>query len=369
MMTSTERIWITPQAHSRLHAQLAELRRLRDSIVSPVARSGRDEARVARAALHNRVQRLHELLRCAVVGETPPDDGVAEPGMVLTVRYDATGDTETFLLAVREAEDGAMEAYSMHSPLGSAILGARPGQSRTYRVPSGATVRVTLLNAVPYGLHGPNSKIVDDDVFVSDRHAQAFSRGAGGIDPVPTTRPGRYSHDGARLEIAQTSTSRGTGEPAEMAVHSADPQAGTVSTLRPQRWKRFQPLAEAAVMTRRRDDDPELACQLVDVAIRLYDRFSRDISFAEILTVIDTCRRDLDIATHASLPELVDRLAAQRLLDTITRGPFPRNWEKPLSNGTRMVLENPVDVDLRTAAGEVLRAQKREPTEDRQRER
>lgn len=89
----------------------------------------------------------------AVVGEDPPDDGIAEPGMVLTIRYDETGDTETFLLGVRGAEYGDMDVYSNQSPLGAAIEGARPGERRTYTLPSGAALTVTLLEAVPYGIH------------------------------------------------------------------------------------------------------------------------------------------------------------------------------------------------------------------------
>jgi transcription elongation factor GreA len=89
----------------------------------------------------------------AVVGEDPPDDGIAEPGMVVTIRYDDTGDTETFLLGVRGAEYGDMEVYSIHSPLGAAVAGARAGQRRAYTLPSGVTLTVTLLSAVPYGIH------------------------------------------------------------------------------------------------------------------------------------------------------------------------------------------------------------------------
>jgi hypothetical protein len=94
------------------------------------------------------------MLANAIVGEDPPDDGVAEPGMVLTVRYDDTGDTETFLLGVRGAEDADIEVYSAQSPLGSAIVGARPGEQRTYSIPSKDNVAVTLLDAVPHGLYG-----------------------------------------------------------------------------------------------------------------------------------------------------------------------------------------------------------------------
>ena len=75
--------------------------------------------------------------------------------MVLTVRYDDTGEIETFLLGVRGAEDADIDVYSMQSPLGSAIAGARVGEQRTYSIPSGANLPVTLLKAVPYGMHTP----------------------------------------------------------------------------------------------------------------------------------------------------------------------------------------------------------------------
>lgn len=55
--------------------------------------------------------------------------------------------------------------------------------------------------------------------------------------------------------------------------------------------------------------------QLVEVAVRLGTRFPH-VTFAEILTVVEACWRDLDIASAASLPELVERLATQRLIDS-----------------------------------------------------
>jgi transcription elongation factor GreA len=73
--------------------------------------------------------------------------------MVVTIRYDATGDTDTFLLGVQGAEYGVLEVYSIQSPLGAAIVGARAGERRTYSLPSGTTLAVTLLKAVPYGIH------------------------------------------------------------------------------------------------------------------------------------------------------------------------------------------------------------------------
>lgn len=85
-------------------------------------------------------------------------DYIAEPGMVLTIRYDGMGETETFLLGRRGSEGADLTVYSMASPLGRAIAGARPGERRIYSIPDGTHLPVTLLKAVPYGLHdGPNS--------------------------------------------------------------------------------------------------------------------------------------------------------------------------------------------------------------------
>lgn len=154
-MTTAERHWMTYEAHLRLQAELAALR-LHDGVDGSDGSDGSDSGVVVEhSARQARIRRIHDLLSNAVVGEDPPDDGVAEPGMVLTVRYDDTGDVETFLLGVRGVEDAEIDVYSMQSPLGSAIAGAHVGERRTYSVPSGAHVPVTLLKAVPYGLRTP----------------------------------------------------------------------------------------------------------------------------------------------------------------------------------------------------------------------
>lgn len=148
-MTTAQPIWLTTQAHGRLMAELDLLNSLATG-----RRDGDDANAVAiEHARRSRIQRIHDLLLHAVVGQDPPDDGVAEPGMVLTVRFADTGETETFLLGVGGVEYGDLEVYTVTSPLGAALVGARPGDQRDYQVPSGATMSVTLVKAVPYGLH------------------------------------------------------------------------------------------------------------------------------------------------------------------------------------------------------------------------
>lgn len=144
-MTDPHRVWMTREARARLEAELAELSEPRTDVDA--------DDWAERQARQARIHQIHELLTNAVVGEDPPDDGVAEPGMVLTVRYDDTAETETFLLGVRDDDQSGMEVYSPQSPLGKAITGARRGEQRSYQVPSGATITVTLVDAVPYGRH------------------------------------------------------------------------------------------------------------------------------------------------------------------------------------------------------------------------
>ncbi|WP_082966877.1 GreA/GreB family elongation factor [Mycobacterium sp. 852002-51163_SCH5372311] len=74
---------------------------------------------------------------------------IAKAGMLLTIRYE-TGETETFLLGRRAGKDAAVKVYSMLSPLGHAIAGARLGEQRIYSMPQGPEHRVTLIEAVPY---------------------------------------------------------------------------------------------------------------------------------------------------------------------------------------------------------------------------
>ena len=137
-MTTTQGRWMTQDSHDRLRAELTELL---------AQRSGEVEDESHRRA---RIGQIRDLLNNAVVGETPPDDGVAEPGMLLTVRFD-DGETETFLLGTRDGADSdELTVYSPESPLGTALAGARQGDERTYEVPNGGTERVTLVRAVPH---------------------------------------------------------------------------------------------------------------------------------------------------------------------------------------------------------------------------
>lgn len=160
-MSDTKVTWLTQDAYDRLKYELDELIENRPVIAAKINDSreegdlkengGYHAAREEQGQQEARIRHLQELLRNAKVGEAPPNDGVAEPGMVLTIRYDGDDEEEEFLLATRE-EGGQsdVEVYSPESPVGKALLGAREGEEREYELPNGNTEKVTLIRAKPY---------------------------------------------------------------------------------------------------------------------------------------------------------------------------------------------------------------------------
>lgn len=98
-----------------------------------------------------RVRQLTQLLEHAKVGEAPADDGVVEPGMVVTIAFDGDeDDTMTFLLASREYASADIETYSPQSPLGVGVNGKKTGDNADYELPNGKTATVKILSAKPY---------------------------------------------------------------------------------------------------------------------------------------------------------------------------------------------------------------------------
>lgn len=145
MSVDPRRVWLTEQTLDRVRIELARLQMER----ATGSHRGRNDPEHRKL----RIRQLHELIQNAGVGHEPPDDGVAEPGMVLTVRYEATGLSETFLLADREEESTLgddVPVCSPRSPLGMALSGAGQGDRREYRIPGDKAMRVTLVKAVPY---------------------------------------------------------------------------------------------------------------------------------------------------------------------------------------------------------------------------
>ncbi|MSS83424.1 transcription elongation factor GreA [Actinomycetaceae bacterium WB03_NA08] len=110
---------------------------------------GYHAAREEQSRNETRILQLEELLRDAEVGDTPADDGVVEPGMVVTARI--LGEEQQFLLGTR-AVRGELDitVYSADAPLGKAIIGARQGETVSYTAPNGNEIAVEIISATPF---------------------------------------------------------------------------------------------------------------------------------------------------------------------------------------------------------------------------
>ncbi|MDQ4085256.1 MAG: transcription elongation factor GreA, partial [Actinomycetota bacterium] len=90
--TDANVIWLTQDAYDRLTEELDYLRGPKRSELSERISAARDEgdlrenggyhaAKDEQGQVEARIRQLADMLRRAEVGETPPDDGVVEPGM------------------------------------------------------------------------------------------------------------------------------------------------------------------------------------------------------------------------------------------------------------------------------------------------
>lgn len=155
-------IWLTQEAFDKLQEELDLLRGpARSDIIAKIS-AARDEgdlkenggyhaAREEQSKAEARIRQLEDMLRRAQVGETPPDDGIVEPGMKVTTRFVGDSETETFLLGAREmAETESLQVFSPQSPMGHAIIGVKRGETVTYQAPNGKKLKIEILEAVPY---------------------------------------------------------------------------------------------------------------------------------------------------------------------------------------------------------------------------
>ncbi|MDQ4008583.1 MAG: transcription elongation factor GreA [Actinomycetota bacterium] len=164
--TQANEIWLTQDAYDKLREELDNLRGPHRAELSARISAARDEgdlrenggyhaAKEEQGKSEARIRQLEDMLRRAHVGQTPPDDGVVEPGMKVTVRFVDYDDTETFLFGARELADFDpsvdLDVYSPKSPLGAAIDGHKKGETITYAAPNGAEVKVEIVEAVPFG--------------------------------------------------------------------------------------------------------------------------------------------------------------------------------------------------------------------------
>ena len=149
--------WLTQEAADRLAAELSHLETTgRSEIVKKIeaARAegdlkengGYHAAREEQGKMEARIRQLKQMLENAEIGTAPSGEaGTVNPGMKVTVEI--MGDKMEFLLGSREIATGDIDVYSEQSPLGSAIIGAKIGDERSYKAPNGKMINVVIVAA------------------------------------------------------------------------------------------------------------------------------------------------------------------------------------------------------------------------------
>lgn len=155
----TETTWLTPEAYEKLSAEYDELttsgRRELEQRISEARDHGDlsenaeyDAAKNEQGLAEARIRRLRHLLDNAEVHEVE-DSGAVAVGTVATV-VDGDGDELEFFVAPAENKAAGMLLATPQSPLGAALMGAKPGDNVSYEAPGG-TFTYRIVSVRVYG--------------------------------------------------------------------------------------------------------------------------------------------------------------------------------------------------------------------------
>ena len=145
-MTTPEGTWLTPAALVKLQEELEHLTTTgRDEVVKRIAEARDhgdlkenaeyDTAKNDQGLMEARIRQLKHTIEHARIIEAD-DSGAVTVGTIATVEDD-DGDELEFFVAPAENKAPGMLLASPDSPLGAALLGARPGDDVTYEAPGG----------------------------------------------------------------------------------------------------------------------------------------------------------------------------------------------------------------------------------------
>ena len=162
-MTETPVTWLTQEAYDRLQAELADREGPTRTEIKKRIEAAREEgdlkenggyhaAREEQGTNEARVRQLKHLLENAVIGAPESAEDEVGHGKVVTIRFVAFDEEETFLLGSREeAAHASIEVYSPTSPLGAAVLGRKVGDTAVYTLNNGKEMTVEILTVAQYG--------------------------------------------------------------------------------------------------------------------------------------------------------------------------------------------------------------------------
>lgn len=102
-------------------------------------------AKEEQGKMEGRIMFLAKTLEEAEIVEVV-DDGTVRLGLVVELRYEGDDETEKYLVGSIEERQEGVEILSPGSPLGEALIGAKPGDTVSFESPTGATLNVEVVS-------------------------------------------------------------------------------------------------------------------------------------------------------------------------------------------------------------------------------
>ena len=142
----SETTWLTPAAHAKLVEEFEYLTTEGRSAIEKRIAEARDHgdlrenaeydtAKNDQGLMEARIRQIRHILENSEVRDAE-DSGKVEIGTVVTV-VDEDGDEMDYFIASAENKVPGMILASPTSPVGAALLGAQPGETRSYDAPGG----------------------------------------------------------------------------------------------------------------------------------------------------------------------------------------------------------------------------------------
>ncbi|WP_426571828.1 GreA/GreB family elongation factor [Aquihabitans sp. McL0605] len=101
-------------------------------------------AKEEQGKMAGRINHLANLLENGVIVESGESDAV-QAGVIVGIRYEGDTDVERYLLGSIEERVEGVEVMSPGSALGTALVGARVGDTVEYETPTGAKLKVEIV--------------------------------------------------------------------------------------------------------------------------------------------------------------------------------------------------------------------------------
>jgi transcription elongation factor GreA len=101
-------------------------------------------AKEEQGKMEGRIAHLTQMIENAEIVEADSSDVVSH-GSVVGIRYEGDDDVERYLVGSIEERHDDLDVISPSSPLGAALLGSAPGDAVTFTAPTGAELKVEVV--------------------------------------------------------------------------------------------------------------------------------------------------------------------------------------------------------------------------------